>query len=95
MPFIPEETIERIEVGVDDLKEAVQAQTQAVLILNDRVTVTNEILAKVHDAVTQPAGGEDLADLLRRLVEADRRHAATLQTVLTALQKLGKSRADV
>jgi hypothetical protein len=90
MPFIPEETIERIEVGVDDLKEAVQAQTQAILILNDRAKVTNEILAKVHDVVTKPVDGDGLGDLLRALIEADKRHAATLQTVLTALQKLGK-----
>jgi uncharacterized membrane-anchored protein YjiN (DUF445 family) len=89
MPFIPEETIERIEVGVDDLKEAVRAQTQAVMILNDRAKVTNEILAKVHEAVTKPAGGDDLGDLLRALVEADKRHAAVLQTVLAAVQKLG------
>jgi hypothetical protein len=87
MPFIPEETIERIEAGVDDLNEAVQAQTQAVLMLNDRLTVTNEILAKVHDAVTKPAEGDGLAVLLKALVDADRRHSVVLQQVLAAVRK--------
>lgn len=87
MPFIPEETIERIEVGVDDLKEAVQAQTKAILILNDRMKVANEILAKVHHAVTQPAEGDGLADLLKALIEADKRHSAVLQQVLAAVRR--------
>jgi hypothetical protein len=87
MAFIPEETIDRIEAGVDDLKEAVQAQTQAILILNDRMKVANEILAKVQEAVTKPAEGDDLADLLKALVEADKRHSAVLQQVLAAVRK--------
>jgi hypothetical protein len=90
MSFIPEATIERIEVGVDDLREAVQAQTQAILTLNERTKLTNEILTKVHDAVTAPADGDGLGDLLRALAEADNRHAAALQTILTVMQRLAR-----
>jgi hypothetical protein len=86
MPLIPEETIERIEVGVDDLKDAVQAQTQAILILNERLKVATEILTKVHEAVTKPAEGDGLGDLLKALIEADKQHTAILQQVLAAVR---------
>ena len=82
MPFIPEEAIDRIEVNVDDMKEAVQAQTQAILMLSQRMNVQSELLAKIHEAVTKPADGEPLGELLKALVAADRQHAATLQAVL-------------
>jgi hypothetical protein len=86
MPLIPEEPIERVEAVLDDLRDAVQAQTQAILVLNERVNVCNEILTKVHEAVTKPAEGDGLGTLLKALVEADKRHAAMLQRVLAAVQ---------
>lgn len=87
MPFIPEETIERIEVGVDDMKDAVQAQTQAILMLSQRLNVQSELLSKIHEAVTKPAEGEPLSELLKALVEADRQHAATLRAVLGEVRR--------
>lgn len=49
--------------------------------------VANEILTKVHEAVTKPSDGGGLGDLLKQLVEADKRHAAVLQQVLAAVRQ--------
>jgi uncharacterized membrane-anchored protein YjiN (DUF445 family) len=85
--FIPEEQIDRIEVEMDDMKEAVQAQTQAILMLSQRMNVQSEVLTKIHEAVTKPAEGGGLGDLLQALVAADQHHTAMLQTVLAELRK--------
>jgi uncharacterized membrane-anchored protein YjiN (DUF445 family) len=87
VPFIPEETIDRIEVGVDDIKEAVQAQTRAILMLSQRMNVQSELLTKIHEAVTKPADGEPLGELLKALIEAGQQHAAMLQAVLAEVSK--------
>lgn len=84
--FIPEEPIEHVRASVEDLKEAVQAQTQAILIFSQRINVATELLAKVHEAVTKPADGGGLSDLLEQLIDADKRHAAALQQVLAAVR---------
>ncbi len=87
MPQIPEEKIDFIHDIVDDLKDAVHTQTQAILALSERVNVTNEMVARVLQELLKPAAGDGLADLLKALVDADKEHAAALQKVLAAVQK--------
>jgi DNA-binding ferritin-like protein len=85
MAFIPEEKIDRVLATVDDLSETAGAQTQAILILSERLAVQTELLVKIHEAVTKPADG-GIADLLEALIEADKHHAFMLKAVLTAVQ---------
>jgi hypothetical protein len=68
------------------IREALQAQNRALAIMVRDQTLHGEMLAKILEAVTREADGDDpLSELLAALVEADRQHALMLESVSKAV----------
>ena len=82
-------TIDRIE----DVREALQSQNRALAIMLRNQQLHGEMLSKILEAVTKEPGDNALADLLMKLVDADKHHARVLQNVLEAVTKQPPLRA--
>lgn len=72
---------------MEDIREALQAQNRALATMLRNQQLHGELLRKILEEITKPSDGDGLAKLLEALVEADEKHAATLQRVLAAIER--------
>ena len=74
---------------IEDLRDAVQAQTQGLYKLIETMQAFGARLERMEKALTAEAAGDNkLEQLLRSLVVADRSHAEALHEIHQALLQL-------
>lgn len=83
-----EDTLATAIDRIEDLRDAVQAQTQAIHTLIDHLQDIENRLANVEKAVEPPKGESKLEQLLAALVAADQSHAETLHKLGEAIRGL-------
>ncbi len=78
----PATAIDRME----DLRESLQAVIRGLVKMAANQDVQTEMLGQILAAVTNPAEGGKLEDLLRDLVNQGAQHTEMLRSVLEALR---------
>jgi Fic family protein len=86
MPFIPEETIDFVREGVDDIRDTLRIQIRTVEMVADQVKVANEIAAKTYEAVTKPTDGESLSDLITHMIDCLNRQTEAIDRLTKLIE---------
>jgi F0F1-type ATP synthase delta subunit len=82
-----EDTLATAIDRIEDVREALQSQNRALATMLRNQQLHGEMLAKILEAVTREPADNSLADLLLKLIQADKHHASVLQDVLKAVTR--------